>query len=556
MVKDRLGEESENIQHREDHEIAGRALKSTFFDGERFVPMRLVNFFLQALPEYTFITPVNDQGGDVVWKYNHDSGIYERTGIPWIEQQVQTVLEDDVSTRRQNEVIKQLKVATYTEPWEFLEIPEIIVLENGSLNVLTQDFGTHSPHYKAKTRLPVKYDPNATCPEILNFLEEVTPKNIDFIQEWIGYHLIKDYRYQRCVVLVGDGDNGKSTFLNIIRNFLGNENVCSESLYKLTVNRFAAAELQGRLANIAADIGPDELKQTGVIKMLTGGDWITVERKNRDPFEFKNYAKLTFSCNQLPRTPDETLAFFKRFLVLIFDKTIPKEDQDPQLLDKLTTPEELSGLLNWAIEGLTRLLQQGSFAEPGAAADRKQLYLAMSDPVTGFIKECVLEEPDEYVEKDELLRAFEGYCKSKGFITVSDNRFFKQFKRQIWSKETQIRIGQRRPRVLKGIKLSKNVTNVTDVTGSTNSPENQQKLGGVYRTRDTRDNRDSNPNVKNLIAKAEAVLKLNKCLMTQKAFYDHLEKNGHHREDAEYVLRGYPQFAFMGLNVKLVEASQ
>lgn len=517
--------------------------------------MRVVNFFLSALPEYTFITPVNDQGGDVVWKYNHDSGIYERTGIPWIEQQVQSVLEDDVSSRRQNEVIKQLKVATYTEPWEFLELSEIIVLENGSLNVLTHDFGTHSPHYKAKTRLPVKYAPKATCPEILSFLEEVSPKNIDFIQEWIGYHLIKDYRYQRCVVLVGDGDNGKSTFLNLLRKFIGNENASSESLYKLTVNRFAAAELQGKLANISADIGPDELKHTGIIKMLTGGDWITVERKNRDPFEFKNYAKLTFSCNQLPRTPDETLAFFKRFLVLMFDKTIPKEEQDPQLLDSLTTPEELSGLLNWAIEGLTRLLEQGTFTEPGTAVERKELYLAMSDPVTGFIKECILEEPDEHEEKEDVLRAFEVYCKKKGFISPSDTKFYKEFKKKVFCRETQIRIGKRRPRVFKGIKLSENVTGVTSVTGSTYSLENQQKLGGVIIPRDIRDTCDNYPNVENLIAKAEAVLKLNKGIMTQASFFDHLEKHGHHRKDADYVLRSYPQFVFIGLNVKFVEAS-
>ena len=293
----------------------------------------------------------------------------------------------------------------------------------------------HKPINYARNKLPVKYNPEATCPRFQEFLKQVLPENTHFIQEWIGYHLIKDYRYQRCVVLLGDGDNGKSTLLNTITALLGPQNISTENLYRLTTNRFSPAELHGKLANISADIGPDELRHTGTIKMLTGGDWITAERKNRDPFPYRNYAKLTFSCNQLPKTPDETHAFFKRFIVLTLDRQIPKHEQDPQLQDKLTTESELSGILNWALTGLKRCLERGTLAEPGDAATRKELYLAMSDPVTGFINTHITEDPECFEVKQDLVNAFTQYCKTRGFIPVSDRKFYEQLRKTLFLKD-------------------------------------------------------------------------------------------------------------------------
>ena len=164
-------------------------------------------------------------------------------------------------------------------------------------------------------------------------------------------------------------------------------------------------------------------------------DWITAERKNRDPFPYQNYAKLTFSCNQLPKTPDETHAFFKRFIVLTLDRQIPKTEQDPVLLEKLTTPEELSGLLNWALTGLKRCLQRGALAEPGDAETRKELYLAMSDPVTGFINQHITEDPECFEVKQDLVNAFTQYCKNRGFIPVSDRKFYEQLRKTLYLRD-------------------------------------------------------------------------------------------------------------------------
>ena len=323
-----------------------------------------------------------------------------------------------------------------------------------------------------------------------------------------------------------------------------------------------------------------------IIKMLSGGDRLTVERKNRDPFPFRNYAKMTFSCNQLPRTPDETLAFYKRFIVLVTGEPIPQEEQDPRLLEKLTTDTELSGILNWALVGLRRCLERGRLEEPTDIQERRDLYQNMSDPVNGFYNDYIEEEREAFEIKQDVLTAFYEYCKTKGFVPLSERKFIERFKKiayvrnykpKIWTEETP---KGKQIACWRGIKLGDNCSKTAywstkeaydavhgpqksldnikdseDIEGPQTKSKKVEKIGGVVDPRYSRYDRYESPNTDDLIKKAEAILKLNKGFMTQTAFYDHLEKGGHKRRDANYVLRSYPQFVFMGLNVKLVEAS-
>lgn len=582
QFKQRLSAEAINIENQEIRDLADRTLKTLFFDSKgNFKPVRFVDHVLKSFPEGTFITPMNDQGGDVVWRYDENKGIFVNNGVPFIEQALKSILGEDTTTAQYSHVIKHLQVSTYTEPRDFEENPNIIVLKNGCYNLITQELEPFNPLYYARAAMPVIYDPKADCPTIKKFLGEIIPNSVAFYQEWMGYHLLKDYRFQRCVVHVGDGDNGKSTLLSLQTAFLGRENCASQSLFRLTTQRFAAAELNDKLGNITADIGPDELKHTGTIKMLTGGDTITAEKKNRDPFQFVNHAKLTFSCNQLPRTPDETLAFFKRFIVIVYDKVIPKEEQDPQLLEKLTTDEELSGLFNWAVQGLKRALERGRLDEPGDALERKELYLAMSDPVTGFYNEYIEEEKENFEIKQDVFTAFHQYCKNKGFVPISDRKFIEQFKKTAWVREYKPKLWtDEYPKgaqinCWRGIKLSdackktlywstkkaydavhgsqknlENIQDIQDIQGPQTRPEGIDSENGVedagytgYAGYDAE-----------LISKAESVLKLNSGRMKQAAFWVHLEKVGYEREKIEFKLRSNPRFSFIGMDVKLVEA--
>ena len=414
----------------------GKAIRGRYFDQDTFLGAKFVDDALESFPYGTFKTPMNDQGGDTVYKYNEEKGIFENTGVPWIEQQLERILGEKCKKHYYGEVKKHLQVKTYIEPIQFQPNPDVMVLQNGTLNIFTGELMPHSPEYNAREALPLTYDPEAACPRNMNFLEQVMTKDyVTFWQEWLGYHLYKTYIWQRVVLLVGDGDNGKSTLLNVMINFLGKQNISQETLYRLSTNRFSPAELMDKLANIAADIGPQEIRHTGILKMLSGNDWISVERKNRDPTALKNYAKLTFSCNQLPQTPDETLAFYKRFIPIIFERIIPLKDQDSKLLEKLTTEKELSGLLNWALEGLHRALERGRLYEPLTIQERKTRYEEMSDPVTGFYNTYIEEDPQGFEIKQDVIDAFYQYCKKKSFISPSNRTFIERFKKIAYVRE-------------------------------------------------------------------------------------------------------------------------
>ena len=554
-----LGEKLREEATRADARMAGEELRRIFYTSDeeegQFKPMRFVNYLLEAYPGQ-FATPANDMGGDVIWRYNAVKGIWEPDGVPWAEQQLQAILGEAVTTGIYTETVKHLQVATYTDPETFTENPHVVALLNGALNSVTREFTPHSPAYKAKTRLPVTYDPDADCPTIKAFLRRVAGDSLPFLQEWTGYHLLKDYRFQRCVVLVGEGDNGKSTLLSLLTVFLGTWNVTGQSLYRLSSNRFASAELYFKLANIAADIGPDELRHTGTLKMLTGGDWITAERKNRDPFKYMNYAKLSFSCNQLPRTPDETLAFYKRFIVVLFSETIPRGEQDPTLLEKMTTPCELSGLLNWALEGLDRLLRQGGFTEAGTALERRELYKRMSDPVTGFVNDCVEEDPEAWVEKQEVLAAFAGYCRDRGFIPCSDKKFLEDFKKQVYCREFMPKVGGRQVRALRGIRLC-SYTRGTQDTRVPQTPalekfsvgEDENPVYGVYPVSGGGAG-DENPGVDHLKRVAEGYLR-RVGYSTRVDFFNFMFEAGHRDMDVVLgVLERDPRYEFTGGGVR------
>lgn len=303
-------------------------------------------------------------------------------------------------------------------------------LENGVLNINTLEIEPFSHAYYALTHIPIKYDPEATCHKILKFIQEICPHDQETLQEWIGYHLLRDYRYQKCVQLIGEGNNGKSTFLRLLETFLGKDNVSNATLYELVSGRFAKADLYGKLANIASDISPDELKRTGAFKAFTGGDYVRAELKHQNAFKFLNYAKLTFSANRLPPTPDESDAFFRRWILISFPNTFEPPNCDPTIIDKITTPQELSGLLNWAIQGLRRLKQKGEFTNSQSTENLRQTWRLLSNPINGFLKEYTVDDVNGVTPKTHLYTAYCHFCKQKKIPPMAQRKFTTTLKDQ------------------------------------------------------------------------------------------------------------------------------
>ena len=346
--------------------------------------------------------------------YVYKDGIYQRGGEVVIKAESRKRLSDELA--REGfiyETVAHIKETTYVDRDEFDNPYNLIAVENGLLDVLTGEIQEHSPDKRVLTKIPVLYDKNSTCPVIMKFLKEIHNEvDIPIIQEGVGYCLLKKYPIAKAFMLLGPGENGKSTLLSLIEAFLGDSNVATPSLQDLLTNRFSKAELYGKLVNIHADIPSTTLEKTGAFKMLTGQDTLYMERKNKDPFYGKNYAKLWYSANELPLTTDLTLAFFRRWVLIRYPNSFPEggPDTDPHIMEKLTTHEELSGFLNWALEGLRRLLKQGCFTTTKTREEIETEWIMKTDSLRAFTAAFIAVEVGKFTTKLQFFERYKKFC--------------------------------------------------------------------------------------------------------------------------------------------------
>lgn len=393
---------------------------AAFFEGKPpvFVPAYLARAIMQ---EFAYVTRESDE---MMFLYHPDRGIYTPNGEAHIKRETEKALGKYLRRNRQSEVINYILSSTLKHVEE--TPPHLIAMKNGILDLKARELKPFNPDYFILNSLPVVYTPEADCKAFMKFISEVVAQeDIPVLQEVCGYCLWRDYRYHKAVMLVGDGANGKSTFLETLRRMLGAENVSTVPLHDLETSSFARSSLYGKLANIYPDLSDRALKGTGYFKMLSGGDTVSAEYKFRDRFEFKNYAKLVFSCNKVPESPDDTTAFFRRWIIINFPKQFLEGDPntDPNLLQKLTTEDELSGFFNWALEGLERLLKNGKFSTGKSLEDTREQYIRASDPVKAFAMDCLEEKAGNLVQKDEVYKAFIEYCERMKLPTIPKNAF-------------------------------------------------------------------------------------------------------------------------------------
>jgi len=310
----------------------------------------------------------------------------------------------------------------------------------------------HSPVFGYTYCLPVNYDPNATCPKIEKFISEVVSgENQRILYEIPASCLLQSEEYHHAYMLVGSGSNGKSTYLKLLEKFLGKENITNVSLQELCEDRFKAAQLVGKLANIHADLPKHPIKYTGRFKILTGGDRITVERKYKDPFEFTNTARLIFAANELPEVTDHSYAFWRRWIVIEFPNKFPP---NPDLIKELTTEEELSGFLNKVLEALTRLEIKGEPTRTETVEKAMEMWMRRANSVYAFVSDCVVSDPKGYETKDDVYSHYVEYCEENDLRVLSKNIFASELQKYAKGvKSGMKRLGGRRVTVWYGIRL-------------------------------------------------------------------------------------------------------
>lgn len=429
-------------------EFYSKTTKSPYFNDGRFIPKLLADELMEKEKFITFVTNKEIY----VWK----EGYFQLLGEITIEQYCEELLKEEFRKNRFLEVTEYIRACTFVNPYE--PDKQLMNVENGVLNVETKELTPHNPELLFFNKLAVKFDPEQKGEKICKFIREITGSEEDakVLEEVVGYCLYRSYPFQKALALVGEGANGKSTFLGLVKTFLGHDNVSGRGLVDLERNRFAKASLFGKLANIYADLSDDTLERTGTFKMLTGGDVIEAEKKFKNSFTFVNYTKFLFSCNKLPEVYDDTDAFFRRWIILVFPNIFYGDKCDPNILKKLTTPEELSGLLNIALEGLKRLLENNGFSYSKSTEETREDYIRKSDPLAAFLMDCIEEEQDDILLKQPLYSLFAFYCRKNNLPAVNKDTFFKNISKHVTV--TQMRPHRKdlkgRPYAFKGITLT------------------------------------------------------------------------------------------------------
>lgn len=278
-----------------------------------------------------------------------------------------------------------------------------------------------------------KYTAPLTASKIEELAGKVCPKSLKAFKEWvgdkyillfeiIGYTLFPQYVLNKAVMLIGEGSNGKSTYLALISNILGSENIVSISLQELCDEdeRFAVHNLYHKLANIYPDIPNRAIVNTGRFKLLTGEDKISADRKFRTRITFKNYAKLIFSANQLPPVNDMTLAFWRRWLVIEFPNKFP---QNPNYFTETFTEDEIEGIIVVSILAFRDAYFRRKFSFEETEADYKETWLKNTNTVYAFIKDKLIMDPDSRVEAGELYQHYVSYCSENDLEPLAKRNF-------------------------------------------------------------------------------------------------------------------------------------
>lgn len=386
--------------------------------------------------------------------YVHTRTHYERLSRSDIKSNVTTFMQNhggvsNVTARKINDVLMNLEARTHIPStvnvpiWlreHAVSATEFVAMENGILNVKrllagdTSVLQAHTSEFFSTSVLPYKFDPNAACPIWNKFIKESLPDETVrlTLQEWFGYNLVYDVTQERFVILTGEGANGKTVVCTVLRELVGVFNCSAVTLEAFDPRRtFPLAATAGKLANIVAEMGEIDKMAEGVLKQFVSGETITVERKHCDPFPLSPTVRLTFATNILPRFTDRSEGLWRRLLLFHFGNVVAEGARDTRLIDGKWWREsgELSGIFNWAMEGLRRLRARGHFVEPDHCKEGKAAMKHDSNPARIFLDENCTGAKDGVVSSRELYRAYARITKDGGYNPLGEQLFAKEVKR-------------------------------------------------------------------------------------------------------------------------------
>lgn len=317
----------------------------------------------------------------------------------------------------------------------------------------------HSPDWFSMSNVPAAYEPNSQCRKWINFLLKAMEGDIErisLLQEWFGYLLLGDARFQKCLLLVGDGKNGKSVLLAAMRAMLGKANYSSLSIEDLAKD-FELANTIGKLANITADMNEVDQVAEGVIKAMASGDPIHVKVKYKAGVTMVPTARLVFATNNLPRISDRSQGTWRRLTLIPFNYIVTPEERVYGMDTEEFWQDELNGIFNWSLGGLYRLCKQNHFTYSKVCDQSLREYRSDSNPLDEFFENTLEPEAEAIVELEKVYKLYRTWCVQSGYNSMGVKKFGKEverhFKRVEGFKRTRLVQGRLRKSAFAGVRF-------------------------------------------------------------------------------------------------------
>ena len=319
-----------------------------------------------------------------------------------------------------------LKSQQRTEVLKYIEIKaerketadaRYIAFRNGVYDIIEQKLIPFSPDLIVTNMIPWNYNENAYSEIVDKTLNKIACNDVTIrhlLEECVGYCFYRRNEMSKFFILTGEKNNGKSTFLEMVKTLLGDANISALDLEDMN-ERFSVSAMVGKLANIGDDISDEFMHGRGVsmLKKVVSGNLVKAEFKGKDAFFFNPYVKLLFSANDIPRTKDKTGAVLRRMVIIPFNARFTKEDPDydPFIVSKLRTQEAMEYLVQIGLDGLFDVLQDNGFTESTKVEEAIQEYEEDNNPILSFIKDAEIEGRFT----NDVYKEYQVFCTENGY---------------------------------------------------------------------------------------------------------------------------------------------
>ena len=412
--------------------------KPVFFEGKKFLHDRFADWLIAQ----HHIKRINGQ------LHVYKDGIY-CAGYRNIEYIMLKAFPQMRDTQRK-EVLKYIEVmcAENTQTSD----ATLIAFKNGIYDITTDTLMGFTPDVVITNQIPWDYNASAYSEVADRTLNKMACHDAEIRQllaECIGYCFFRRNELSVSLFLTGEKSNGKSTFLQMLQDVLGVENVSALGLEEMD-ERFSPVTMFGKLANIGDDISDDFLRGKAIahFKKIVSGNMIKAENKGQDVFFYRPSVKLIFSANQIPRMKDRTGAVLRRMVIIPFNATFKKTDPDydPWIAKKLKDREVMEYLCKIGVDGLKQILTNKAFTQSKKVEAEIKEYTEYNNPILLFLAET---ERDEIINQETKLvhSRYEIFCGDNGFQHMGLASFSKEITRQIGCNVKDKRVNGKKARV-------------------------------------------------------------------------------------------------------------